>query len=269
MFDNGKPIYHLLNHPIKWVRITGVVVAIDEFAERRILTVDDSSGSCLECVCAAPPTTSSSVPDSLDQFRVQITHSKGAADGKRTAVSVQRDTSNGVSTDNQPSTQNPLIPWQDVDIGSVLKIKGQLTKFRDMMQVDVIKIDIIACTEGEVKCWEEGLAFRKDVLSKPWVVSAEEGRRCEEKAARYEKERKRERSGRGKEQERSKGLNGRLEDRRRGTETEEERRRRHEVKKWKKGKEKDAEGLDPANKHNYPSIAVRRRVAGKYETLGT
>ncbi|KAK8044605.1 hypothetical protein PG993_004629 [Apiospora rasikravindrae] len=47
--DNQKYVFFHLNHPIHWVRIVGVVVAIDSFYSRRIYTIDDSSGACIEC----------------------------------------------------------------------------------------------------------------------------------------------------------------------------------------------------------------------------
>ena len=259
------------------MRITGVVVAIDEFSGRRILTVDDSSGSCIECVCAIPSIVSVSKPAEttgaavgrLNQFQVQIhPHRNGNESLKYEDKAGQgggkpKPTGSDQKTE-QPSAQNPLIPWQDVDIGSVLKIKGQITSFRDMKQVDVIKIDIIRGTEAEVKCWEEVYTFRQSVLSKPWVVTEEEGRLCEEKS------RVKERSGVEKHRvgkdSRTKGDGNKAP--RKTAETEEERRRRHEAKKRKKGKEKEAEGLDPAKKIKYPSIAVQRRAAGKYDTLG-
>ena len=215
------------------------------------------------------------MPNHLDQFKVQLTSAKYSSSkveshpGKAGKDKDGKGDRSRKGTDNQPSTLNPLIPWESVDTGSVLKIKGQVTKFRDMMQVEVIKIDIIAGTEGEVKCWGEVLAFRRDVLSKPWVVSEEERRRCEKKAVKFERDKKKDRSGRSKVQERRKGSDREgKEDKRRGTDTEEDRRCRHELKKRKKGTEKEAGGLDPVNKVNYPSMAVRMRLSGKYETLG-
>lgn len=216
------------------------------------------------------------MPGHLNQFQVQITSAKGGGSKSAGQTDKGNDVQKGALKGDkkgmeQPSTLNPQIPWQQgIDVGSVLKIKGQLTKFREMMQVDVIKIDIIGSTELEVKCWEEVFAFRRDVLSKPWVVSAEEGKRCEEKASGRDRDKKKDRYGDGRRKGDGGVREGQGKGQSRGTETEEERRRRHELKKRKMGKEKEreAEGLDPANKINYPSMAVRRRVAGKYETLG-
>lgn len=286
----GREIYHYINHPIKWVRITGVVVAINEFTERKILTVDDSSGACIECVCVARPsatTTSTTVPGHLDQFQVQVSESRKASGsrtgsdgrGKGKVDAKGKDKGNEEKKGKeQPSTTNPQIPWKEIDVGSVLKIKGQITKFRDMKQVEAIKIDVIGGTEQEVKCWDEVLNFRQEVLGVPWVVSVEDEERC-----RWEKERSHRRAKvgkssnargdkRGKESRKEEARDDGISDREDGNgrkkkregAMEDERRRGYE-KKRKKEKE---EGLDPANKINYPSMAMRRRVAGKYDALG-
>ena len=292
----GKPIYHLLNHPIKWVRITGVVVAVDDFSERRVLTIDDSSGSCIECVCALPPTSSTTiaattVPAHLNQkqnqFQLQMTYAKDGKTG--TALEVGqgdkgKDGTNGRAFSkggkgketSQPSVQNPLIFWDGIDVGSVLKIKGHVTAFRDVKQVDVIKIDVIRGTDSEVKCWEEVYTFRQTVLSKAWVVTEEESAKCLEKDKAREKASKR-RKDSGRSGDKNKRVDRRRQEDGRdkgtsktriGTEVEEENSHRHGIKKRKRLKEKEAEGLDPANKVNYPSTVVRCRVAGKYDTLG-
>jgi endo-1,3(4)-beta-glucanase len=140
-----------------------------------------------------------------------------------------------------------------------------------MFQIEVIKIEVLRGTEQEVKCWDEVLAFRRDVLSKPWSVSAEEEEKCKrdmEKALRKAKSSKSHkadaRTKKGDEVAKvGRGDESRVN--RKDGEGEEESSRRHEGKKRRRDKE---EGLDPTNKVNHPSMAVRRRVAGKYDALG-
>ncbi|CAK7272455.1 endo-1,3-beta glucanase [Sporothrix epigloea] len=50
----GQNVFFHLNHPIKWVRIAGVVVACAEYYGRRVYTVDDGSGATIECSVPAP-----------------------------------------------------------------------------------------------------------------------------------------------------------------------------------------------------------------------
>ena len=167
---------------------------------------------------------------------------------------------------DQPSTLNPLVPWEAVAVGSVLKIKGQVTTFWGEKQIDVIKIEVLGGTEGEVRCWDEMVAFRRDVLRKPWVVSVEEEEGCRRERERsLRRERKKAKGGSSKREVEEGHWEGRGSwGKRKEAENEEERRRTHEAKKRKKKEE----GLDQRDRVNYPSMAVRRRVAGKYDALG-
>lgn len=54
LLATGQNVYFHLNHPIKWVRIAGVVVACADYSGRRIYTVDDGSGATIECSVPAP-----------------------------------------------------------------------------------------------------------------------------------------------------------------------------------------------------------------------
>jgi hypothetical protein len=58
----GKPLFHHTNHPIKWVRLTGVIVAADERAGKCIYTLDDSSGVVIECVAVALEKVKTDIP---------------------------------------------------------------------------------------------------------------------------------------------------------------------------------------------------------------
>jgi len=178
-----------------------------------------------------------------------------------------------------PSVQDPSIPWEGLDIGTVIKIKGKPSTWRDMKQVEIIKIEIIRSTDMEVRCWDEVLKFRKEVLSFPWVVSAEEEKRCREVALGERVKSKTSDKGRGRGTEKhGKGEKGR------GKETEEARRKR----KGKQGKEREnvfgvekkrrreeiaGEGLGQLDKANHPSLAMRKRLivsgtSGKFDALG-
>ncbi len=208
--------------------------------------MDDSSGSCVECVCTVPfhitsKATSSNVKSSCsDQYGVQMASTnrlkssshqfrgrreEGKGKDPQTEVDPKENRS------GQPCTQNPQIPWESIDVGIVLKIKGQITTFRDIKQVEVIKIDIIAGTEGEVRCWEEVLKFRREVLSRPWVVTQEEANRCAERARKEEKKRK------------------------------------SKASEKTKAKAREGDFSDPPKKINDPSVVPRRGVAGKHNTF--
>lgn len=145
-----------------------------------------------------------------------------------------------------PSVQEPAVPWDDIDVGSVIKLKGKVGEFRGIRQIDVIKIEIIRSTDAEVKCWNEVLTFRRDVLSVPWVVTKEGEEECRRK---MEKEERRQR---------------------RKNETKDERRRRKEREERARAKQTETNPPPKAEKRRvkYPSLAVIKASAGKYDALG-
>lgn len=163
-----QDFYFYKNLPIKWVRIVGIVVAVEDIAGRRIYTVDDSSGACIECVVAlkAPPRETAPAT-AVDPWQAPV----------------------------RPQPQPPA-DCVDVDVGSTVDIKGGLTTFRDEMQVKIEKVKILGSTEQEVALWERRARFRKEVLLEPWVLSEKQIRRCKkeetrEKGGDDDKERKR------------------------------------------------------------------------------
>lgn len=120
-----------------------MVVSVDEFPHRRIYTVDDSDGLCIECVADVPKV------DSHDPLRAT----------------------------------GPIVP-KDVDVGTVVDVKGGLTLFRGNKQIKIEKITVLRSTNEEVGLWEKSRQFRGDVLDKPWKLTDREIRRCRKEAER-------------------------------------------------------------------------------------
>ncbi|KAI1768594.1 hypothetical protein GGR53DRAFT_382406 [Hypoxylon sp. FL1150] len=138
-------VFFSLNHPIRWVRVVGVVVAIDEYYGRRIYTVDDSTGECIEC--------SLDVPKPVDGARQDI---------------------------SKATTTNPTeaAPYSDIDVGMVIDVKGSTKIFRDQKQINIQKLQRVRSTNQEVQFWNKIRDFRRDVLDRPWVLERREVRRC-------------------------------------------------------------------------------------------
>lgn len=251
-------LYHHGNHPVKWVRLTGVIVAADEFAGRRVYTVDDSSGMCIECTAVAPPDAKSAInipiPRHLNQL---VALNKLSMD---TIPNTAQDKTEAKNTAKlAPSVQEPQIPWEQMDVGVVVKVKGKIGEFRATKQIEVIKIDVMNGLDAEVKCWNEIMVFRTNVLSMPWTISEEEEERC-----RRVKEKEMKRAKRGS---------------REGKEKDEARRKRKEKERREKAEEDDTARKEreanmlpppppPKRKMKYPSLAVRKAAAGKYDALG-
>jgi len=67
-----------------------------------------------------------------------------------------------------------VVDGKGLDIGTVVKAKCTISSFRDTRQLVLKRISIIKNTNEEVAAWRETAGFKKDVLSKPWVLTSEE-----------------------------------------------------------------------------------------------
>ncbi|KAK7942699.1 uncharacterized protein PG986_011812 [Apiospora aurea] len=161
--DNQKYVFFHLNHPIYWVRIVGVVVAIDSFYSRRIYTIDDSSGACIECcVTLPPPEKTTSAPTTTNTT---------------TATNSNNNNSNSNSNSNPLLPPPPPDPYPGIETGLVVEVKGALTLFRNQPQIDVTKMAHLRSTSAEVAFWGKIRAFREGMLASPWFVDAGTARR--------------------------------------------------------------------------------------------
>ncbi|KAI8935425.1 hypothetical protein NX059_008003 [Plenodomus lindquistii] len=150
----GQNIYFHLNHPIRFVRLVGVIVAIDDINARyTVLTIDDGSGANIDLKIV------------------------------RTASANQNpvDTSSTTTIDNvdvisRSGVFEVLVAQQCLDIGTVIKAKGTISEFRGIKQVDLKRIWIVTTTNEEVQAWVEAAAFKQSVLSRPWHISATQGK---------------------------------------------------------------------------------------------
>lgn len=145
----GQDVFFHLNHPVKWVRIAGIVVAIDDFGTRRIYTVDDSSGVCIECIVDIP----------------------------------KPDPNIRLGPKEQPATGKLLVS-DEVDVGTMVDIQGGLALFRGNKQIKIERATIIRSTEHEVRFWKKAQDFRLEVLDRPWKLTDKEVRRCRKEAER-------------------------------------------------------------------------------------
>lgn len=124
---SGQNIYFHLNHPVKWVRIVGLVVAFDVYDRVFVLTIDDSSGVNIEVKYDRATPAASGVGDVTDnQARKYEANKTLASDGV-------------LDTSGVTATGRKIRP-SGVDIGSVVKIKGGIKAFRAQKQVTLERI---------------------------------------------------------------------------------------------------------------------------------
>ncbi|ORY62571.1 uncharacterized protein BCR38DRAFT_395620 [Pseudomassariella vexata] len=170
-FPEKDEIFFHLNHPIRWVRVVGVVIAIDEYYGRRTYTVDDSTGVNIEC-------------------SLQITNTSATTNAT------------GDAEEKAPIHVQKPNPYPEIDVGLVVEVRGSLKLFRDQKQIKIEKLQRVPTTNQEVQFWNKIRSFRTDVLSQPWVVDSNVLRRLkkEENRSAYEEERqKRKKRSRGDE----------------------------------------------------------------------
>lgn len=283
----GRKLFHYGNHPIKWIRVVGLVVAVDTYGDkekaRNVYTLDDGSGLCVECVAVAPPEAEKKEAPTIPAYLNYGSVATGASKPEPAEQKKGEDVKGG-GEKKELGVENPSVPWDAVDVGSVVKVKGRVgVHWTGVKQVYVVKIEIVGCTDGEVKQWDEAGAFKRDVLRKQWMVTPEMEEKCRK---RRDRELRHKRKGKGKETEKDEDRKRRKEDdhekgkwkrdeadaakrtlEEESKKMEEDERKVRQEEKIKRRKERD-ERPDPKNKINYPSLAVKRAAAGKYDALG-
>ncbi|RKU48668.1 hypothetical protein DL546_009423 [Coniochaeta pulveracea] len=148
-----KNVYFHLNHPIMWVKVVGIVVAIDEWSACRTYTIDDSSGATIECVANVP-----------EKLNVSTTTK---AEGER--------------------SKGPVV-GSDVDVGDCIQVTGCIIQTKRARKIKTTVIKHLQSTAEEVRFWNKLVEFQRDVLSQPWVLTEKEVRRCRRQASEEPKD---------------------------------------------------------------------------------
>jgi hypothetical protein len=148
----GQHLYFHFNHPIRFVRLVGVVVAIDDINLKfTVVTIDDGSGAVIE----------------LKIVRVPLA-------GQNAILASSETKLNNVKVISQLGVFDVVVDDQKLEIGTVVKAKGTLSEFRGIKQVDLKRIWVVTTTDEEAQAWKEAAAFKQNVLSKPWHLTSAE-----------------------------------------------------------------------------------------------
>ena len=153
----------------------GVIVALDIYPTRWLMLLDDSSGATLEITCGRPKLAH----ENVDRERpLETSKTPRVAE-----LPVEGLTATGRSID-----------LRAVDIGTVVKVKGGVGKFRGEKQLLLEKISILHTTNEEAAAWAENTAFRREILDTPWTLSKKDEEQARKKAEGLDyKQKKRER----------------------------------------------------------------------------
>ncbi|EHK23910.1 uncharacterized protein TRIVIDRAFT_137772, partial [Trichoderma virens Gv29-8] len=145
----GENFFFYRNLPIKWVRVVGIVVAIEQFFNRRIYTIDDSSGRNILAVVTSPAPTKPTAESTASEQRTE-----------------------------KDADAQQVDPYADVDVGTVVDVKGGVSSFRNEHQINIERMTIVKSTAQEVVLWEKRAKFRREVLEVPWRLRDKDVRRC-------------------------------------------------------------------------------------------
>ncbi|KAF2621631.1 hypothetical protein BU25DRAFT_435428 [Macroventuria anomochaeta] len=146
----GQNIYFYLNHPIRFVRVVGVVVAIDDInLKYSALTLDDGSGATVE---------------------LKIVRTVSGEQGSKNPSS--NTTISNVNVISQFGVFEITVDHLSLDIGTVLKAKGMISEFRGVKQLELKRVHIVSSTNEEAQAWAETAAFKTTILSVPWRVTS-------------------------------------------------------------------------------------------------
>jgi hypothetical protein len=172
----GQHLYFYLNHPIRYVCVVGVVVAIDDInIWYTVLTIDDGSGANIEVKIVRIPPPEKNATYSSPETQIE-----------------------NVRIISQLGVFEVMVGNQALDIGSVIKAKCTISEFRGVKQLEMKRAWVINTTTEEAQAWAEVATFKRDVLSKPWHLSTAEARKIkhdkkvekkkEQKYAEYERQ---------------------------------------------------------------------------------
>ncbi|EPE08971.1 ob-fold nucleic acid binding domain-containing protein [Ophiostoma piceae UAMH 11346] len=182
----GQNIFFHMNHPIKWVRVSGVVVNFADYYGRHVYTIDDGTGMSIECVMPAvrPPPEKRGAKS---QAAAAGQTAGASISGTMTAVDLAADR---LRQRDQQKKADDLVKDK---LGKVIEARGDLCLYQtqhrgSFLQVQISKLKVLRGTQQEVEFWHKVNTFTRETLDKPWVVDKQVVRECRKAAHEYKEE---------------------------------------------------------------------------------
>lgn len=188
------------NHPIRFVSLVGLIVARTDVYRRTLLTLDDSSGATVEVAVLqksdqADPKTDAKAEvkkaqadqdQDQDQGKTNIFTGEPTADQTPwSAFSITTPTLTGFKkTIHITFTDHHEIDISTLQPGTLVRVKGILSTFRNNMQIHLERFERVADTNVEMRFLDDRLRFLIEVLSVPWALSEHEIEVLQESAER-------------------------------------------------------------------------------------
>lgn len=114
-----------------------------------LLTLDDGSGACIDV-----------------KFTVK--------DASKVEAGAPNTNIENLSVNRSLGIFDIVIDGRALDIATVVKVKGTISAFRNIKQIELKRIEIVQGTNEEAKHWKAVTEFRDAVLSKPWMLTAKD-----------------------------------------------------------------------------------------------
>jgi hypothetical protein len=155
------------------------VVALEPYHEHfTLFTLDDSSGETVDVLLWKPRKPPPQQPASLNNPAATVVDAAIAAPQQQ-AVPNQEEGGGGggeggEAEHNDPTTTLLTQKLATLQIGSTVRAKGTLSRFRDVTQLQLLRLDVLADTSAEAAHIAARTAFFEHVLSKPWVLTRAE-----------------------------------------------------------------------------------------------
>lgn len=159
LWCSEQHLYFHLNHPIRYVRLVGVIVAIEDInLKYTVLTMDDGSNANIELKIVRIP-----------------------SEDRKAGIASTKTTLKNVDVISHFGVFEVMVDNHRLDIGTVVKAKGTISVFRGIKQLDLKRIWVVATTNEEAQAWDETAAYKQEVLSEPWRLSSAEHKQIKAK----------------------------------------------------------------------------------------
>ena len=156
-------IFFYKNHPIRFVTVVGLIVAVTDYYRRTILTLDDSSGATIEVAVLK-----SENPKPNHDLTITAPPQGANSDKSTEAAESSAEPIHLSTTARTPLDITNLVP------GALVMIKGTLSVFRSTMQLQLERFFPVPDTTVELRFLADRMQYLADVLSVPWMLTDEE-----------------------------------------------------------------------------------------------
>lgn len=158
----GQQIAFHSNHPIRFVRLVGVIVSIDITpggGKHALLCLDDGSGACVEV--------------KVERRAIEVNNQEDSR-GEVAVTYPSNTLCDCIDVHLELGALSVLVNREVVDIGSVLKVKATLENFRGTRQLKPERVWVVKDTNAESQAWTEAAAWKREKLAKPWVLTTKQ-----------------------------------------------------------------------------------------------